>query len=95
MKKKTTTSRFVSLTLVVFFLLTGAVLAQERLVPKVDNFILLLDKSGSMFLTEQGEVANKAELARGILVEMNGLIPELDYIGAILSFPPNRLLVGP
>jgi outer membrane protein OmpA-like peptidoglycan-associated protein len=95
MKKKTTTLRLVSLTLVVVFSLTGAVLAQERLVPKVDNFILLIDKSGSMFLTEQGAVPTKAELAKVILTEMNGLIPELDYIGAIQSFPPSKILVGP
>jgi len=95
MKKKTTTLRVASLTLVVFLSLTGAVLPQERLVPKVDNFILLLDKSGSMFLTQQGAGPTKAELAKGILTEMNRLIPELDYIGAILSFPPNKILVGP
>jgi OOP family OmpA-OmpF porin len=95
MKKKFATFKLVSLTLVVFFSLTGAVLAQERLVPKVDNFILLIDKSGSMFLTEQGAVPNKAVVARGILTEMNALIPELDYIGAIQSFPPNKTLVGP
>jgi OOP family OmpA-OmpF porin len=95
MKKKTTTLNLVSLTLVVFFSLTGTVLAQERLVPKVDNFILLIDKSGSMFLTQEGTVPTKAEMAKGILAEMNRLIPELDYIGAIQSFPPNKILVGP
>jgi len=95
MKKKTTTLRLVSLTLVVFFSLTGAALAQGRLVPKVDNFILLIDKSGSMFLTQQGAAPTKAELAKGILLEMNKLIPELGYIGAIQSFPPSKTLLGP
>jgi len=95
MKKKTTTLRLVCLTLAVILLPAGAALAQERLVPKVDNFILLIDKSGSMFLTQQGAAPTKAELAKGILLEMNKLIPELGYIGAIQSFPPSKTLLGP
>jgi OOP family OmpA-OmpF porin len=95
MKKKSETLRLVSLTLAVVLLLAGTVLAQNRLVPKVDNFILLIDKSGSMFLTQQGAVPTKAALAKGILQEMNKLIPELGYTGAIQSFPPSKTLVGP
>jgi OOP family OmpA-OmpF porin len=95
MEKKTKTLTFVSLTLAVILSLTGTLLAQDRLVPKVDNFILLIDKSGSMFLTQQGAVPTKAKLAKGLLEEMNKLIPELGYIGAIQSFPPSKILVGP
>jgi OOP family OmpA-OmpF porin len=95
MKKKTTTMKLVGLALILFFFLTGAVLAQERLVPKVDNFILLLDKSGSMFLSQEGAVGTKAEFAKQVLADINELIPELDYIGAIQLFPPNKLLIGP
>ena len=95
MKIKIQTFTLVSLTLVVILLLAGAALAQERLVPKIDNFILLIDKSGSMFLTQQGAVATKAALAKGLLAEMNKLIPELGYLGAIQSFPPSKILVGP
>ena len=95
MQNKTMTLRLVGLTLAVIFLLAGTALAQERLVPKVDNFILLMDKSGSMFLSQQGAVPTKAELAKAILAEMNKLIPELGYTGAIQSFPPSKILIGP
>jgi OOP family OmpA-OmpF porin len=95
MQKRTMTLRLVGLTLAVILSLAGTALAQERLVPKVDNFIFLIDKSGSMFLKQQGAVSTKAELAKGILQEMNKLIPELGYIGAIQSFPPSKILVGP
>jgi len=95
MKKKTMILRLVTLTLAVLLSLTWTVLAQDRLVPKVDNFILLIDTSGSMFLTQQGAAKTKAALAKGILLEMNKLIPELAYTGAIQSFPPHRILIGP
>jgi OOP family OmpA-OmpF porin len=95
MKIKTKILWFITLTLAVILSLAGPVLAQERLVPKVDNFILLIDLSGSMFLTQQGGVTTKAELAKEILLEMNKLIPELGYTGAIQSFPPSRILIGP
>jgi outer membrane protein OmpA-like peptidoglycan-associated protein len=95
MKIKTKVLWLITLTLAVILSLAGPVLAQERLVPKVDNFILLIDQSGSMFLTRQGGVKTKAELAKGMLLEMNKLIPELGYIGAIQSFPPSRILIGP
>ena len=95
MKIKTKILWFITLTLAVILSLAGPVPAQDRLVPKVDNFILLIDLSGSMFLTQQGGVTTKAELAKKILLEMNKLIPELGYTGAIQSFPPSRVLIGP
>ena len=95
MQNKTMTLRLVGLTLAVILSLAGTALAQERLVPKVDNFILLIDESGSMFLRQQGAASTKAELAKGVLQEMNKLIPELGYIGAIQSFPPSKILIGP
>ena len=95
MQNKTMTLRLVGLTLAVILSLAGTALAQERLVPKVDNFILLIDESGSMFLRQQGAASTKAELAKGVLQEMNKVIPELGYIGAIQSFPPSKILIGP
>ena len=41
----------------------GFTWAGENLVSKVDNFIILVDQSGSMFQTNQGEVTAKAERA--------------------------------
>ena len=95
MKKRTVTLSIVGLTLAVLLSLAGNALAKERLVPKVDNFVILVDKSGSMFLKQQGAASTKAEVAKGILQEMNKLIPELGYIGAIQAFPPSKILVGP
>jgi OOP family OmpA-OmpF porin len=95
MKIKTKVLWFITLTLAVILSLAGPALAQERLVPKVDNFILLIDHSGSMFLSPQGGVQTKAEVAKQILLEMNKIIPELGYTGAIQSFPPSRILIGP
>ena len=83
------------LTLVVAMSMAGFVLAEKKLIPKIDNFIILLDHSGSMFLKQSGEVSAKAKQAKDILLVMNDRIPELGYVGAIQVFPPNRTLIGP
>jgi OOP family OmpA-OmpF porin len=84
-----------SLVLVVAILVIGGVSAGEKLVPKVDNFIILVDNSGSMFLTNQGATPAKAKLANDILLAMNELIPELGYTGAMQTFPPSKTVIGP
>jgi OOP family OmpA-OmpF porin len=73
----------------------GFTLAGENLVPKVDNFIILVDQSGSMFQTSQGKATAKAEQARNILSAMNERIPALGFTGAVQTFPPDITLVGP
>jgi OOP family OmpA-OmpF porin len=82
-------------TLAVAFSLVGFVFAEEKLIPKVDNFIILLDHSGSMFLKQSGEAHVKAKQAKDILTAMNQRIPELGYMGVIRIFPPNITLIGP
>jgi OOP family OmpA-OmpF porin len=84
-----------SLALVVAILMLGGVSAGEKPVPKVDNFIILIDQSGSMFLTNQGATPAKAKLAKDILLAMNELIPELGYTGAMQTFPPSKTVIGP
>ncbi len=69
--------------------------AEEKLIPKIDNFIIFVDHSGSMFLQPSGEVPTKAKQAKDILLVVNDRIPELGYVGAIQVFPPNRTLIGP
>ena len=86
---------FISLILVVVISVAGVALAEERLVPKIESFIILIDHSGSMFLSDQGAVPTKAKQAKGILSAMNRRIPELGYVGAIQTFPPSKTLIGP
>jgi OOP family OmpA-OmpF porin len=86
---------FISLILIVMVSVAGVALAEERLVPKIDSFIILIDHSGSMFLTNQGATPAKAKQAKDILSAMNRRIPELGYVGAIQIFPPSKTLIGP
>ena len=86
---------FISLILVVVISVAGVALAEERLVPKIESFIILIDHSGSMFLSDQGAVPTKAKQAKDILSAMNRRIPELGYVGAIQTFPPSKTLIGP
>ena len=86
---------FMSLILIAVISVAGVALAEERLVPKIDSFIILIDHSGSMFLTNQGATPAKAKQAKDILSAMNRRIPELGYVGAIQTFPPSKTLIGP
>jgi uncharacterized protein with von Willebrand factor type A (vWA) domain len=52
---------FISLILIVVISVAGVALAEERLVPKIENFIILVDHSGSMFLTNQGATPTRAK----------------------------------
>jgi OOP family OmpA-OmpF porin len=76
-------------------LVAGGVSAEEKLIPKVDNFIILVDQSGSMFLNNQGASLAKAKQAKDILFAMNESIPELGYTGAMQTFPPSKTVIGP
>jgi OOP family OmpA-OmpF porin len=86
---------FISLILLGLISVAGVALAEERLVPKIDSFIILIDHSGSMFLSDQGAVPTKAKQAKDILSAMNRRIPELGYVGALRIFPPSKTLIGP
>jgi OOP family OmpA-OmpF porin len=72
---------------------TGPV--EVKVLPKVDNFIILVDESGSMFVTDQGRVEAKARVGKKILAALNERIPELGYKGAVTVFSPDATLVGP
>ena len=86
---------FMSLILIAVISVAGVALAEERLVPKIDSFIILIDHSGSMFLTNQGATPAKAKQAKDILSAMNRRIPELGYVGVIQTFPPSKTMIGP
>lgn len=65
------------------------------MIPKVTNFVILVDQSGSMFEKRFGQQEVKSTLAKDILLAMNEKIPELGYTGAIQLFAPDRTLIGP
>ena len=66
---------------------TGAMAAQN-LVKKVDNFIILVDRSGSMDEKYVGTKDKKIVLAKALLERMNAMIPELGYKGGLNTAAP-------
>lgn len=65
-----------------------SVYAQEY-IPKVDNFILLYDGSGSMKFDYQDTAEDKAVLAKKSMKAMNSDIPELDYQSGLVGVTPS------
>jgi OOP family OmpA-OmpF porin len=56
----------------------------NQYVPKVDNFVVILDTSSSMSEKYNGQP--KAEIAKDFLMAMNQTLPELKYNGALRTF---------
>jgi len=81
--------------LIFMLLFISAIPVSAKIVPKVDNFIIFLDQSGSMYMTHEklGEV--KMLLAKKLLLGMNGKIPELSYRCAVDLFAPWKEALGP
>lgn len=76
-------------------LLCGSVQAQTKLVPKIDNFILFPDQSGSMYMTHAKLGKVKMALAKEVMFKMNDEIPELGYKGALDLFAPWQKIADP
>ena len=68
---------------------------EVRVIPKIDNFIILLDQSGSMFMKDQGNAQSKAEMAKKLIAALNERIPELGYKGSLVAFAPDKTLINP
>jgi OOP family OmpA-OmpF porin len=68
---------------------------EVTVIPKINNFIVLFDESGSMYLTDQGARPAKAKVGKDIMAALNERIPELGYQGAVAVFAPSRVLIGP
>jgi len=85
----------VALIMVAAMVLIGTLSAEAKLVPKIDNFIIVVDQSGSMFMKHQGKYKTKATVAKEIMSAMNERIPELGYTGTIQVFAPDKELIGP
>lgn len=73
--------------LLVLFSATAAV-AADNYVRKVDNFFILVDRSGSMDQKYVGTPDRKIVLAKSLLERMNAMIPELGYQGALNTAAP-------
>jgi OmpA-OmpF porin, OOP family len=83
----------IMLALVIFF--GSAAAGAATCAPKVDNFILLVDQSGSMYMLYPKVGGVKMAAVKKILADMNALIPELGYKGALDLFAPFEELQVP
>jgi OOP family OmpA-OmpF porin len=63
--------------------------------PKVDNFILFVDQSGSMYMEYEKAKVKKMAVAKQILADMNAMIPDLGYGGTLDLFAPFEELQAP
>ncbi|MCK8602209.1 OmpA family protein [Desulfoferrobacter suflitae] len=87
----------------------GAPQAGAKLVPKIDNFIILQDQSGSMYMVYGGGATvpstvadggleldkTKMAMSKKILSGMNDLIPELGYQGSLSMVAPYQQVMPP
>ena len=73
----------------------GAVVTEAKRIPRVDNFVILVDQSGSMFMEHKERKEVKAALVKKMLLSMNQRIPELGFNAAIQGFYPQETLIGP
>ncbi len=67
----------------------------ETLRPKVDNFILFYDHSGSMMLTSPDWSGLKLKMAKELGARMNAEIPELGYKSGVNTFAPFDTQLAP
>ena len=67
----------------------------ETLKPKVDNFILFVDHSGSMAMTSDALKGIKIALAKELATKMNAEIPELGYVSGVNTFAPYGTQLAP
>ncbi len=67
----------------------------ETLKPKVDNFILFVDYSGSMAMTSEAFKGVKIKLAKELATKMTADIPELGYTSGVNTFAPFGTQLAP
>lgn len=82
--------------LALLMVLAVAVQAQaQNLKPKVDNFILFVDYSGSMNMSSDLVKGTKISHAKGLVEAMNKEIPALGYKSGVNTFAPFETLLAP
>lgn len=81
----------------IFFIVIfmGPYTLEAKRIPKITNFIMLVDLSGSMFEKHAATGKLKAFHAKSVLLAVNERIPELGYTCAVTVFSPKRTLIGP
>lgn len=67
----------------------------QNLKPKVDNFILFVDYSGSMNMSSDMVKGTKISNAKGLIESMNKEIPALGYKSGVNTFAPFETLLAP
>ncbi len=67
----------------------------EKLVPKVDNFIFLLDSSGSMGWMHKLTGKSKLVVAKEMVAQLNTEIPDLEYKAALSTLAPLKVYQKP
>lgn len=88
-----TSTRFAVMAVALVALLGFAATSFAAKVPKVDNFILFVDHSGSMGQSVDGTA--KIDTAKKALASMNQAIPELGYTSALYTFAPVAAYAAP
>ncbi|MBU1228714.1 MAG: OmpA family protein [Proteobacteria bacterium] len=76
-------------------LMLAAQAPAETMKPKVDNFILFVDHSGSMGMTNDALKGVKIKLAKELATKMNAEIPELGYQSGVSTFAPFATQLAP
>lgn len=74
--------------LVALMMFVGAAGAAAQCAPKVDNFFLFVDQSGSMYMTFFKTNTLKMAAAKQVISQLDQLIPELGYKGGLGLFAP-------
>ena len=67
----------------------------ETMKPKVDNFILFVDHSGSMAMQSDALKGIKIKNAKALIAKMNAEIPELGYKSGVNTFAPFATELAP
>ena len=67
----------------------------ETMKPKVDNFILFVDHSGSMAMQSDALKGIKIKNAKALIAKMNAEIPELGYKSGVNTFAPFETQLTP
>jgi OOP family OmpA-OmpF porin len=80
----------IPLTLLLFAVLLTALPAQAKMkqVPKIDNFVLFIDYSGSMMMHSKKTGIIKEAMAKDAAAKINAMIPALGYKSALDTFAP-------
>jgi OmpA-OmpF porin, OOP family len=110
MKRNVRSWQVAGLILALVMVMGGVSVEAAKCGPKVDNWVAFVDQSGSMYMTYWkvsgkdskviakkggGATLTKEAVAKQILLDMNAVIPELNYKGALDLFAPFQELQAP